>query len=163
MKTSFRTTLFALAIAGITCVSFSGTGSAQQSKEVNIEADQMQVQEKMQQATFTGNVDAKRGDLRLRSDKLVVHYQEKPKTEGGNKTDVTILEANGNVSIITPKQHITGDWARMDVKANRAVVGGGVQVRQGDSVVSGSELHIDLNTNESRMEGGRVKGSFSPN
>src|SRR5690349_14007890 len=46
-------------------------------------------------------------------------------TGGGKKTEVTFLDAEGNVVIITTKQTVTGKTAHMDVKANKLWVKGG--------------------------------------
>ena len=45
-------------------------------KEVNIEADQMEIFDDKKQAVFKGNVDAKRTDVHLTCDALVVTYAE---------------------------------------------------------------------------------------
>ncbi len=131
-------------------------------KDVDIEADQVQVLEDELKAVFTGKVDATRGDVRLNTDKLVVRYQEKKKADGTKKTEVTHLDAAGSVVIITKSQRITGQWAKMNVKANELTVGGNVVVRQGQTVVRGKKLFVDLDKNTSQMTGGRVKGSFVP-
>ncbi len=98
----------------------------------------------------------------MNSDKLVVHYDDAKKQDGGSKTEVTHLDATGNVVIITRNQRITGKWAKMDVKANLLNVGGNVVVTQGKTVVKGKKLFVDLNKNISKISGGRVKGSFVP-
>jgi lipopolysaccharide export system protein LptA len=131
-------------------------------REVDIEADELQVLDDQQRAVFTGNVDAQRGEVRLNTDKLVVHYSEEPQSDGSKKTKATHLDANGNVVIVTKGQRITGEWAKMDIKANKLTVGGNVVVRQGQTVVRGKKLFVDLDTNKSQMTGGRVKGSFVP-
>ena len=131
-------------------------------RDVDIEADQMQVLEDQQQAIFTGKVDARRGKVRLNADRLVVHYKEQSQADGSKKTEATHLDASGNVLIVTDGQRINGQWAKMDIKANKVTVGGNVVVRQGQTVVRGKKLFVDLNSNESRMTGGRVKGSFVP-
>lgn len=138
------------------------TSSAKQPKEVNIEADQMEVMEKEKRAVFIGNVDATRGDVKMKSDKLIVNYSEVEQADGAKKTDVTFLDASGNVVIVTARQRITGQTARMDVKANKVVVDGNVTVTQGQSVLRGRQLNVDLDTNVSQLTGGRVKGSFVP-
>ena len=135
---------------------------SQSSRDVDIEADQMQVLEGEQKAIFTGNVDAKRGTVTLNSDKLVVHYRENKQQDGSGKTEVTFLDATGHVVIITRNQHITGQWAKMDVKANQVNIGGNVVVRQGKTVIKGQKLFVDLDKNVSQMWGGWVKGSFTP-
>ncbi len=135
---------------------------SQTSKDVDIEADQMQVLEDQRQAIFTGNVDAKRGGVTLNSEKLVVHYSENKQQDGSNKTEVTLLDATGSVVIVTRNQHITGQWAKMDVKANQVRIGGNVVVKQGKTIIKGQKLFVDLDKNISEMSGGRVKGSFVP-
>lgn len=136
--------------------------SAQQPNAVNIEADQMEVQDDNKRAIFSGNVDASRGDIVLKTDKLVADYVEADGASGGDSTEVTFLEATGHVEIDTARQRITGSWARMDVKANHVTVGGDVVVTQGGTVLRGEELFVDLNKNTSQLTGGRVKGSFVP-
>lgn len=136
--------------------------SAQQPNAVNIEADRMEVQDDNKRAIFSGNVDASRGDIVLKTDKLVADYVEAEGGSGGGSTEVTFLEASGNVEIDTARQRITGSWARMDVKANHVTVGGNVVVNQGGTVLTGEELFVDLNKNTSQLTGGRVKGSFVP-
>lgn len=140
-------------------------GHAQQTqspRDVDIEADQMQVLEDQKQAIFTGKVDATRGNVRLNADKLVVYYREDEQADGSTKNKVNDLHATGNVVIITKSQRITGQWAKMNVPSNKLTVGGDVVVRQGSTVVRGPELYVDLDTNVSQMKGGRVKGSFVP-
>ena len=157
--------------------------AAGQAKNVNIESDNMEVLDKSNQAIFTGNVNAERGGVTMKSAKLVVDYRSggtgkqgskqgqaakpgkaaKPaQAKTGTASEVTNLEATGNVVIITRTQKITGDKALIDVKANTLTVVGNVVVEQGSSVVKGSKLLVDLTNNRSQMTGGRVKGLFTP-
>lgn len=136
--------------------------SSKQPKPVDIEADQMEILDQDKRAVFTGNVDAVRDDVTLKSDKLVADYVETAKEGGGKDTEVTFLEATGNVVIVTARQRITGAWAKMDVKANQVTIGGDVVVHQGQTVLRGQQLFVDLDKNTSQLTGGRVKGSFVP-
>jgi lipopolysaccharide export system protein LptA len=141
--------------------------ATRQGQKVDIEADNMEVLDKQRKAIFTGNVNAARGGVTLKSNKLVVDYQsggtnKKGQAKGGGGNEVTNLEATGSVVIITRTQKITGDKALIDVKANRLTVDGNVVVEQGGSVVKGNQLVVDLATNRSQMTGGRVKGLFTP-
>lgn len=131
-------------------------------KDVDIEADRMEVLDEQKQAIFTGNVDARREDVTLHSDKLVIDYADTPQQDGSKKTEVKYLEATGNVVIVTSKQRITGQWAKVDVKANKLTVGDDVTVVQDKTVLKGKQLFVDLKTNRSELSGGRVKGSFVP-
>ncbi len=129
-------------------------------KDVDIESDTMEILDDKNKAIFTGNVDAVRSDVRLKADKLVADFVKTKDAKGEEQTEVTYLHATGHVIIITSKQHITGAWAKMDVKADKAVVGGNVVVKQDNSIVRGKKLFVNLKTNHSVMKGGRVKGSF---
>lgn len=136
--------------------------SARSKAAVDIAADSMELLEEQNKAVFTGNVDAVRGKIKLKSDKLVVNYQEVTRKNGSKKTEVRFLNATGRVTIVSGSQTITSDWAKMDVKANKAVIGGNVTVVQGKTRLKGSTLHLNLTTGQSRMEGGRVRAKFFP-
>jgi lipopolysaccharide export system protein LptA len=129
---------------------------------VNIEANEMEILDAEKKAIFRGSVDATRGDTNLKSDTLTVLYAEVKQPDGTSKTDATDLDAKGNVTITTPKETITGDWAKFNPQANTLVVGGNVKLVQGATVLTGPELRADLNTDKIEMKGGRVKGSFLP-
>jgi lipopolysaccharide export system protein LptA len=121
---------------------------------VNIEANEMEILDADKKAVFRGSVDAKRGDVSLKSDTLTVLYADVKQPDGTAKTDATDLDAKGNVTITTPRETITGDWAKFNPQANTLV--------QGSTVLTGKELYADLNTDKVEMKGGRVKGSFLP-
>ena len=131
-------------------------------KQVDIEANQMEIIDAEKKAVFKGQVHATRGDTVLTSDELIVLYAEVKQPDGSSKTDATSLDAKGSVTIKTLKETITGDWARLDVQSNKLVVGGKVKLVQGATVLTGPELRADLDTNKVEMTGGRVKGSFLP-
>lgn len=151
-----------VALRAQTVVTTDLQAASKSKKEVNIEADSMEVLDKQKKAIFTGKVDAKREDVTLHADKLVVDYADSKQKDGTTKTDVTFLDATGHVVIITSKQHISGDWAKMDVRANQLTVGGAVTVSQDKTVIKGKKLFVDLDKNISKMSGGRVTGSFVP-
>lgn len=136
--------------------------SARQAGEVNIEADRMEVLDKEKRAIFIGNVDAQRGDIAFKTDRLVADYEENTGESGESGTSVTFLEATGAVVIETAEQRITGNWARMDVAANQVTVGGDVVVTQGSTELRGDQLVVDLDKDTSEMTGGRVRGRFVP-
>ena len=83
---------------------------------------------------------------------------------------VTKIEAKGNVVITSGKdQTTTSDWALYDLASQMVTVGGNVVLTQGQNVLNGNRLLIDLKTGESRFEnigdtvsGGRIRGLFMP-
>lgn len=63
------------------------------------------------------------------------------------------VTVRGNVVINSEEdQTTTGDWAMYDVAGQKAVVGGNVVLSQGQNVLKGDRLNIDLATGESRFE-----------
>ncbi len=136
--------------------------SAKSKAAVDIAADSMELLEAQRKAVFTGNVDAVRGKIKLKSNKLVVDYVEVTRKNGSKKTEVRFLNATGNVKIVSGGQTITSNWAKMDVKTNKAVIGGDVTVLQGKTRLRGNKLHLNLTTGQSRMQGGRVRAKFFP-
>jgi lipopolysaccharide export system protein LptA len=158
------TRLAALSAAALLLMG-SGTLHAQTAKApvpVDIAANEMEILDAEKKAIFKGAVDATRGTTNLRSDTLTVTYAEVKQADGTSKTDATDLDARGNVTIKTPRETITGDWAKFNPQTNKLVVGGAVKLIQGATVLTGNELRADLNTDKIQMTGGRVKGSFLP-
>jgi len=137
--------------------------STNKKQAVDIESNAMEIIDEKNQAIFTGKVIAKRGKVTLNAEKLVVDFVKEKQSDGTDKTSVTFLNATGGVLIITNTQRITGQWARMDVKADKAVVGGNVVVKQGSTIIKGKKLKVNLKTDRSEMTGGRVRGTFTPN
>ena len=139
------------------------TAKTEAPKPVDIESDQMEIRDKEKKAIFRGGVIAKRPGQTLNSDTLVVDYGEVKQADGSTKTDVTKLDAQGHVTIVTAKETITGEWAKLDVKSNILEVGGSdVTVKQGTTILRGKHLNANLDTGQMDLTGGRVKGSFLP-
>ena len=136
--------------------------AAKSSTPVDIVSNEMEILDKEKKAIFRGAVDATRGDTRIKSDTLTVTYADVKQPDGSTKTDATDIDAQGNVTITTPKEVITGDWAKYDPQTEKLKVGGNVKLVQGTTVLLGNELVSDLKTDRTQMKGGRVKGSFLP-
>ena len=87
-----------------------------------------------------------------------------------SKRQITKIEAKGEVVITSDKdQTTTSDWALYDLPAQLVTVGGNVVLTQGQNVLKGDRLVIDLKTGESRFEntgnaaaGGRIRALFMP-
>ena len=155
----------AAGMAGAQAINTKSMNKATQTKKVDISADGMEIFDDRNQAVFTGNVKAVRRDTTLTADKLVVDYRKVKKADGAQDTEVTFLNADGHVRIVTPEQTITGNHAKMDVKKNLLWVTGNVVVKKKTSTIRGAKLFANLKTNVSRIEAGgkgRVHGVFTP-
>lgn len=143
-----------------------GDPKSDAARAIRIESDVMEVEQKAGRAIFTGNVDARRGTVRLRSKRLIANYKE-VKSGKSSKTEITQLDARGNVVVTSKDQKATGAWAIMDVPTGKVTMGGKVVLTQGGTVIRGEKLELDLATGKSRLigseaSGGRVKGVFIP-
>jgi lipopolysaccharide export system protein LptA len=173
-------------------------GLTQSSKDpIDIESDFLVVHDQQKYATFKGNVKAVQGTTTLRAVQLDVHYVgggdqlatgptktaaesgaggeagagAKPAGGGNNPgAQITKIEAKGDVIITSGQdQTTTSDWALYDVPSQLVTVGGNVVLTQGQNVLKGDRLVIDLKTGESRFEnpgntaaGGRIRALFVP-
>jgi lipopolysaccharide export system protein LptA len=170
--------------------SFGGL-SKSSNEPIDIESDVLTVYDAKKYATFSGNVKAVQGTTTLRARELDVHYvgggdkltgqkgetvpvanqAAKPGAQGaGGSAQISKIEARGDVVITSEdNQTTTSDWALYDVPAQLVTVGGNVVLTQGQNVLKGDRLVINLKTGESRFEntgntaaGGRIRALFMP-
>lgn len=130
---------------------------------VEIEADQMEVIDADKRSVFTGKVVAVRGDMTMQADKMIADYTPAQQADGTTKNEISKIDATGNIVIVTKKQRVTGQWAKIDPVTNDMTVGGNVVLKEGQTVLRGPLLEANLDTDRMVMKGGRVKGSFVPN
>jgi len=89
-------------------------------------------------------------------------------TESNVQNRIKKLEALGGVIVNSKDQKATGDRADFEMKANIIVMTGNVVVTQGQNVMKGDRLIVDLNSSSAHMEAGskgvpgRVQGLFVP-
>ena len=134
---------------------------------VNIEADTLEVRDKEHMAIFSGNVKVVQGDVTLRTARLRVDY-EGGAEQAGDQTIKSLL-AEGAVHVTSKDQVVTGNRATFDMATQLITVTGDVVLSQGQNVVRGPKLLVDLNTGRARVESavqsgkaGRVQGVFVP-
>lgn len=142
---------------------------------INIEADMLEVDDEQKQAVFKGNVVARQGGFSLKARELAVYYTGQPAGQvaaasaGGSDGSITRIEAKGKVLVTTrDDQTATSEWAKFDVEKQVVTIGGNVVLSQGQNVLKGDRLVIDLKTGKSRFEVGnqsgkqRIRGLFQP-
>lgn len=143
--------------------------TAKTDQPIDIQSDTLEVLDDEKRAIFRGNVQAVQGGMTLRSRELLVHYDGGEGLSGSNSR-ITRIRADGTVLITTEKdQTATSDWAIFDVKSQLVTIGGNVVLSQGENVIKGDRLVIDLKTGRSRFENEgqvaakkRVRGIFKP-
>lgn len=147
--------------------------STDSDEPVHIESDELEVRDRENIAIFIGDVVVVQGETTMRTPRLEVHYvggaqdDEGPDGAVGGQS-ISRLEAREGVVVETREQTAKGDWADFEMETQIVTLGGNVVLTQGDNVLRGARLNVNLETGESRLlsgeggEGGRVQGLFKP-
>lgn len=134
---------------------------------VRITSTTLEWDEKAKVATFSGSVHVVQGETDVRSNTLVVFYEDQKNQSGSKKTtdasQIRRMEAHGSVFITQQGRCATGDRAEFDMRTNTVTMTGNVVIAKGDDVVRGERVVVDLTTGLSRVEAGgrRVEGMFN--
>jgi lipopolysaccharide export system protein LptA len=145
--------------------------AADSDEPVHIEADELEVRDRDRLAIFTGNVVVVQGETTLRTPTLEVYYTgEAMPGEGEQPTaqGISRLKALGGVVVETDDQKATGQEAEFEMATQLVTLTGDVVLTQGDNLVRGERLVVNLESGESRLYastqpgGGRVQGLFKP-
>ncbi len=125
---------------------------------IHIEANRMTSVEKSNSVVFTGDVDAKQGDVRIRSDKMTVYYTSKDKKvkEGKKKASQQVekLVCIGNVEITR------GEWLGTAKKMiylshkRQVILTQNAKAWQGQNMVSGDKIIYYIDEGRSEVIGG---------
>lgn len=112
-----------------------------------------------------GNAVATRGTDTLKADTMNAFFAK----DANGKLAMQKITADGNVSIKTARETVTGAAGTYDIVAGKATLTGQVVIVQGNSRIEGTRAEVDLATGISRLfaDGnavtqGRVKGVFYP-
>ena len=152
--------------------------SQNRDEPVHIDAATLEVRDKDKVATFSGNVHVVQGDTDMRCKTLVVFYEQDDNADKGQAMQaadpgpggqqrIKRLEARGGVVVTQKDQTATGSTGLFDMASNTVTLTGNVVMTQGQNVLRGDKLVVDLTTGVSRVEStksgqGRVQGLFLP-
>jgi lipopolysaccharide export system protein LptA len=135
---------------------------------ISIEADRMISQEHDNTVVFIGNVDARQGQLTIRSDEMTVFYSDSG-GDGGQQvaTQMEKLICINNVQVTQDDWLGTSD--RMDYFATerKVILSGNAKAWQGQNMVSGKTIIYYLDEKRSIVEQdeatrGRVRAVLHP-
>lgn len=134
----------------------AGFGAAQNvNAPVEVTADALQVDQQTGLATFTGNVLIGQGDMRLSADRVTVTYAE------NNPQKISKLQAQGNVTLASGKDAAEAQAADYDVASGNVVLTGDVLLTQGQNVLAGEKVTVNLATGTANASG-RVRSVLQP-
>ena len=152
---------------------FQGMMSDQKKDQpVQIEAATLEVRDKEKTATFSGNVQVVQGDTTMKCQRLVVFYGQEMGIAGGEKqastTPVTTskstpgmpqgaqnikrIEAQGGVTVLTKDQNARGDKGIYDLTTKTITLTGHVTISQGQNVINGDRVVVDMVTGDAKVE-----------
>lgn len=121
---------------------------------VEVTADSLAVNQADGTATFTGNVLIVQGQMRLSAGEVNVEY-------GADHSKIAKLHATGGVTMVSASEAAEAKEALYAVEDGTVVLSGDVLLTQGENVLSGQKLTVDLATGTGQMEG-RVRTVLQP-
>ncbi|KGJ04338.1 lipopolysaccharide export system protein LptA [Paracoccus halophilus] len=126
----------------------AGFGSAQDTGlPVEVTADNLSVDQNTGMATFTGKVLIVQGEMRLAADSVTVTYAE------GSRRRISALNAQGAVTLVSGDDAAEANAAVYDVESGNIVLTGDVLLTQGESVLAGDKVTVDLATGTANASG----------
>ncbi len=135
--------------------------SAKSDPPIYVEADHMTSLENKNSVLFTGNVDAKQGDVRIRSDEMTVYYTpEKKGKKGkkktgktGSKQQVEKIVCVGNVEVSRDDWLGTAKKMYYISRTKQVVLVNKAKAWQGPNMVSGEKIIYYIDENRSEVIG----------
>ncbi len=147
-------------VYSVLCLFFIGTVPVRANDApIHIEANHMTSTERTNSVVFTGEVDAKQGDVRIRSDKMTVYYTQTDKDKKAEKTatqQVEKLVCVGDVEITR------GEWLgtsqKMTYLSNerQVILTDNAKAWQNQNMVSGDKIIYYLDEGRSEVVGDRT-------
>ena len=135
---------------------------------IHIESNRMTSTEKSNSVVFSGDVDAKQGDVRIRADEMTVFYHEldsgskggkdkkKPAAQAEKKTSQQVekLICVGNVEVSRGEWLGTGKKMVYLSKERQVILTENAKAWQGQNMVSGDKIIYYLDEGRSEVVGG---------
>jgi lipopolysaccharide export system protein LptA len=121
-----------------------------------IKSQSLEVDNKKRIVVFSGQVDAKRDDMTIICEKLIVYYLDESANKESGKTDVRIdkIVATGKVKISRPDGTLAmSEKAVYYENDEKVVLTGRPVVKQGNDFVEGSRITLYLKEKRSIVEG----------
>lgn len=141
-------------------------------KPIQIESDHLEVRENDGVAVFSGNVAVVQGPMLMRSGKMTVYYKKEDGKVASGSSSIDRLEVENKVYVKSESQVATADTGSFDMKSEVLVLSGKeVVLSEGDNIIVGCKLTVQMATGLANLEGcgddgstggGRVKMLLKP-
>lgn len=131
--------------------------AADRTQPISVSADEGTANFETETAVYSGNVVVTQGDLKLRANTLTIKAP---------KGAIATIEADGGIVLTSKSGDATASRASYDVPARRVTLSGNVVLTQGDNVLRGNLLTVNLDSGIAELTAsganGRVEGLFLP-
>lgn len=148
----FSTLLLGLLFALSAACPVQGAALGGSSAPISIEADRMVSQEKDNSVVFSGNVDARQGDLMIRTDEMTVYYTGDGRKNDQGSSEVKKLICRGNVQISQGSWLGTGQRMDYYAEGRKVILSGDAKAWQGQNMVAGKTITYFLDEGRSIVE-----------
>ncbi len=128
-------------------------------EQIRISSERLEAEEKSQTVTFFGNVQARKSDMVIYADKMILFYH------AGEKEEVDRIEIDGQLRIVQADRIATADRGVFRNREGRILLTGNAEVHQGANSIVGDEIVYYLNEARSEVKSqpdSRVNAVFSP-
>lgn len=122
---------------------------------VEVTAETLKVDQSTGQANFTGNVLIGQGQMRLSADSVTVTYAQ------GGQQKIKTLNASGGVTLVNGPDAAEAAEAVYDVETGNIVLTGDAIVTQGQNVLAGDRIEVNLSDGTASVAG-RVRTVLQP-
>ena len=118
-----------------------GSSLTKKSSIIEANSEKLKIDSNSGIATFSGNVEIKRGQISLKAQEIIVSYSlNKDSTQS-----ITEILATKDVSFVSNQDVTKADKAIYNLKTNIIELSGNVSIQQGTSNFSGNKLIFNLN------------------
>jgi len=175
--------ILALATATPAFAQMPFAGKHDNKQPIEITSDHLDVFQQENKAIFTGHVVAVQGDVHLKSETMVVYYnqadpnEKKPaadktaKSPAMQQSSIKKIDVDGGVFLTTPEETASGASGIYDVENHKIYLNTDVVLTREKNVLKGDHLVYDFETGKSTLNApggnaatpsGRVKAVFIP-
>jgi lipopolysaccharide export system protein LptA len=132
---------------------FSGFGSKKSPIEFNM--DSFELDERKKVAVLNGNVVIQQDKTVLKTRQLRVYYRGSFSSGGLQK--ISRMVATGKVVLTSGNQAASGNSAVFDMAAQTLILNGNVVLSQGENVIAGEKLIINMRTGKTKIVSGKKR------
>lgn len=146
LRLVFMAILFSTSSAVAQSVAFGGL-ETDRSAPVEVSADNLSVDQNSGHAVFSGNVVIGQGEMRLSAEEVTVEYAD------AEQNKIKSFRAKNEVTLVSGKDAAEANEAVYEVASGEVVLTGNVILVQGENVLTGDKVRIDLNTGTANVDG----------